>query len=173
MELLYAKLIHGVPMESHLSKLVGSSDSGNRYFDYDKLAELDMWGVTPSNHCDWNALREMISKNDVRNSLLVALMPTASISQILGNNKCFEPYTSNIYSHPHTIMYWHVVVVNKHILHDLTEMGLWSPTLKNHIIYEDGSVQNIPEIPHELKAINKYDIYDFLNSQNFDSMCLL
>ncbi|KAH1245783.1 Ribonucleoside-diphosphate reductase large subunit [Glycine max] len=242
----------GVPMESHPSKLVGSTCSGNRYFDFDKLAEItalvttnlnkvidvnyypvenakrsnlrhrpigigvqgladtfillgmafdspeaqqlnkeifetiyyhalktscglaakegpyetysgspiskgilqpDMWGVAPSNRWDWDALREMISKNGVRNSLLVAPMPTASTSQILGNNECFEPYTSNIYSR--RVLSGEFVVVNKHLLHDLTEMGLWSPTLKNKIIYEDGSVQKIPEIPADLKNIYK------------------
>ncbi|XP_019177265.1 PREDICTED: ribonucleoside-diphosphate reductase large subunit-like isoform X5 [Ipomoea nil] len=113
----------------------------------------DMWGVTPSNQWDWVALRAMIEKNGVRNSLLVAPMPTASTSQILGNNECFEPYTSNIYSR--RVLSGEFVVVNKHLLHDLTEMGLWSPALKNQIIYEDGSVQKIPEIPDDLKLIYK------------------
>ncbi|GJV74023.1 ribonucleoside-diphosphate reductase large subunit [Tanacetum coccineum] len=112
-----------------------------------------MWGVTPSDLWDWSALRAMISKNGVRNSLLVAPMPTASTSQILGNNECFEPYTSNIYSR--RVLSGEFVVVNKHLLHDLTEMGLWTPTLKNQIIYEDGSVQKIAEIPEDLKAIYK------------------
>ncbi|KAL2327751.1 hypothetical protein Fmac_021178 [Flemingia macrophylla] len=94
--------------------------------NYDKP---DMWSVTPSNRWDWNALREMISNNGVRNSLHVAPMPIASTSQILGNNECFEPYTSNIYNR--RVLSSEFVVVNKHLLHDLTEMGLWSPTLKN------------------------------------------
>ncbi|KAL9229678.1 hypothetical protein vseg_005118 [Gypsophila vaccaria] len=242
----------GVPSESQNSKLVGSLDSANRYFDFDKLAEVvevvttnlnkiidvnfypvetarrsnmrhrpigigvqgmadtfillgmafdspeaqqlnkdifetiyyhalktscklaakegpyetyegspvskgilqpDMWGVTPSDRWDWRALRRMISETGIRNSLLVAPMPTASTSQILGNNECFEPYTSNIYSR--RVLSGEFVVVNKHLLHDLTEMGLWSPTLKNQIIYEDGSVQKIHEIPEHLKAIYK------------------
>ncbi|XP_058089263.1 ribonucleoside-diphosphate reductase large subunit-like isoform X1 [Magnolia sinica] len=242
----------GVPIESHPSKLVGSNGSQNRYFDFDKLAEIteivttnlnkiidvnyypvetarrsnmrhrpigigvqgladtfillgmsfdspeaqelnkdifetiyyhalkasselaakegpyetyhgspvskgilqpDMWNVTPSDRWDWAALRGMISKNGVRNSLLVAPMPTASTSQILGNNECFEPYTSNIYSR--RVLSGEFVVVNKHLLHDLTEMGLWSPALKNKIIYDDGSVLKIPEIPDDLKAIYK------------------
>ncbi|CAL9206929.1 unnamed protein product [Musa acuminata subsp. burmannicoides] len=242
----------GVPIESHPSKLVGSSGSANRYFDFDKLGEVsaiitanlnkiidvnyypietarrsnlrhrpigigvqgladtfillgmpfdspeaqqlnktifetiyyhalrascelarkdgfyetyqgspvskgilqpDMWNITPSDRWDWSALREMISKNGVRNSLLIAPMPTASTSQILGNNECFEPYTSNIYSR--RVLSGEFVVVNKHLLHDLTEMGLWSPTLKNKIIYDDGSILKIPEIPDNLKAIYK------------------
>ncbi|KAG2609713.1 hypothetical protein PVAP13_4KG059900 [Panicum virgatum] len=242
----------GVPLESHPSKLVGSTDSKNRYFDFDKLAEVtstvtynlnkiidinyypvetakrsnmrhrpigigvqgladtfillgmpfdspeaqqlnkdifetiyyhalkasaelaakegpyetyegspvskgilqpDMWNVVPSNRWDWPSLRRTISKVGIRNSLLVAPMPTASTSQILGNNECFEPYTSNIYSR--RVLSGEFVVVNKHLLHDLTEMGIWTPTLKNQIIYDDGSVQKMTEIPDDLKAIYK------------------
>ncbi|RLN12932.1 ribonucleoside-diphosphate reductase large subunit-like [Panicum miliaceum] len=242
----------GVPLESHPSKLVGSTDSKNRYFDFEKLAEVtstvtynlnkiidinyypvetakrsnmrhrpigigvqgladtfillgmpfdspeaqqlnkdifetiyyhalkasaelaakegpyetyegspvskgilqpDMWNVVPSDRWDWPSLRETISKVGIRNSLLVAPMPTASTSQILGNNECFEPYTSNIYSR--RVLSGEFVVVNKHLLHDLTEMGIWTPTLKNQIIYEDGSVQKMTEIPDDLKAIYK------------------
>jgi len=144
------------------------------------ILQPDMWGVTPSSLWNWDALREMISKNGVRNSLLLAPMPTASTSQILGNNECFEPYTSNIYSRrvlrfamptysiqfilrsialcllSNSLFSGEFVVVNKHLLHDLTEMGLWSPALKNKIIYEDGSVQKIPEISDHLKCIYKY-----------------
>lgn len=139
-----------------------------------------MWNVIPSDRWDWAALREMISKNGIRNSLLVAPMPTASTSQILGNNECFEPYTSNIYSRRvlrymiflllklvfsigliiglPCIFSGEFVVVNKHLLHDLTDMGLWSPTLKNKIIHENGSIINVPGIPNDLKAIYKYRI---------------
>jgi len=93
----------------------------------------------------------MVAKHGVRNSLLVAPMPTASTSQILGNNECFEPYTSNIYSR--RVLSGEFVVVNKNLFHDLTDMGLWSPALKNEVIYHNGLVQNISEIPEELKAI--------------------
>ncbi|CAL5332959.1 unnamed protein product [Camellia sinensis] len=117
------------------------------------ILQVDMWAVMPSDRWDWPTLREMISKNGVRNSLLVAPMPTASTSQILGNNECFEPYTSNIYSR--RVLSGEFVVVNKHLLHDLSETRLWSSALKNKIIYENGSVSNIPEIPEELKAIYK------------------
>ncbi|KAG8660682.1 ribonucleoside-diphosphate reductase large subunit isoform X3 [Manihot esculenta] len=117
------------------------------------VSKMDMWGVMPSDRWDWDALRELISKNGLRNSLLVAPMPTASTSQILGNNECFEPYTSNIYSR--RVLSGEFVVVNKHLLHDLTEIGLWSHSLKNKIIYENGSVAKIPEIPELLKAIYK------------------
>ncbi|XP_057994068.1 ribonucleoside-diphosphate reductase large subunit isoform X3 [Hevea brasiliensis] len=117
------------------------------------ILQMDMWGVMPSERWDWDALREMILKNGVRNSLLVAPMPTASTSQILGNNECFEPYTSNIYSR--RVLSGEFVVVNKHLLHDLTEIGLWSHSLKNKIINENGSIAKIPEIPEQLKAIYK------------------
>ncbi|KNA10349.1 hypothetical protein SOVF_145170 [Spinacia oleracea] len=117
------------------------------------ILQPDMWGVTPSDRWDWGSLREMIAKDGVRNSLLVAPMPTASTSQILGNNECFEPYTSNIYSR--RVLSGEFVVVNKHLLNDLTEMGLWSPKLKNQIVFDEGSVQKIPEIPADLKAIYK------------------
>ncbi|CAI9109594.1 OLC1v1009438C1 [Oldenlandia corymbosa var. corymbosa] len=103
------------------------------------ILQPDMWGVTPSNRWDWDALQAMVSKHGARNSLLVAPMPTASTSQILGNNECFEPYTGEF------------VVVNKHLLHDLNEMGLWVPALKNRIIYENGSVQKVAEVPEDLK----------------------
>ncbi|CAN6233038.1 unnamed protein product [Urochloa humidicola] len=242
----------GVPIESHPAKLVGSRGSKNRYFDFDKLAEItstvtynlnkiidisyypienarrsnirhrpigigvqgladtyillgmpfdspeaqqlnkdifetiyyhalkasadlaakegpyetyagspvskgilqpDMWNVMPSDRWNWSAIREMISQVGLRNSLLVAPMPTASTSQILGNNECFEPYTSNIYSR--RVLSGEFVIVNKHLLHDLTEIGVWSPILKNKIIYEDGSVQKVTEVPDDLKAVYK------------------
>uniref|UniRef100_A0A7N0T9S6 Ribonucleoside-diphosphate reductase n=1 Tax=Kalanchoe fedtschenkoi TaxID=63787 RepID=A0A7N0T9S6_KALFE len=242
----------GVPMESHPSKMVGSLGSKNRYFDFDKLAEVtqtvttnlnkiidvnyypvetakrsnmrhrpigigvqgladtfillgmafespeaqqlnkdifetiyyhalkassdlaekegpyetyngspvskgvlqpDMWGIQTSDRWNWASLRQKISQTGVRNSLLVAPMPTASTSQILGNNECFEPYTSNIYSR--RVLSGEFVVVNKHLLHDLTEMGVWSPDLKNKIIYENGSIVKVAEIRSDLKEIYK------------------
>ncbi|XP_042398079.1 ribonucleoside-diphosphate reductase large subunit-like [Zingiber officinale] len=117
------------------------------------ILQPDMWNVVPSDRWDWTALREMILKHGIRNSLLVAPMPTASTSQILGNNECFEPYTSNIYNR--RVLSGEFVVVNKHLLHDLTTKGLWSLDLKNKIINQDGSVLNIQEIPDDLKAVYK------------------
>ncbi|XP_042407875.1 ribonucleoside-diphosphate reductase large subunit-like isoform X1 [Zingiber officinale] len=117
------------------------------------ILQPDMWNVVPSDRWDWTALREMILKHGIRNSLLVAPMPTASTSQILGNNECFEPYTSNIYNR--RVLSGEFVVVNKHLLHDLTAKGLWSLDLKNKIINQDGSVLNIQEIPDDLKAVYK------------------
>ncbi|KAK6125732.1 hypothetical protein DH2020_040524 [Rehmannia glutinosa] len=115
------------------------------------ILQPDMWGVKPSDRWDWDGLRAMIANNGVRNSLLIAPMPTASTSQILGNNECFEPYTSNIYSR--RVLSGEFVVVNKHLLYDLTEMGLWSPALKNRIIYEDGSVQKFLRFLKNLKTV--------------------
>ncbi|XP_051126881.1 ribonucleoside-diphosphate reductase large subunit isoform X2 [Andrographis paniculata] len=117
------------------------------------ILQPDMWEVKPSDRWDWDALRAKIAEKGVRNSLLVAPMPTASTSQILGNNECFEPYTSNIYNR--RVLSGEFVVVNKHLLHDLTEMRLWTPAVKNRIIYDNGSVQKVPEIPEELKGIYK------------------
>ena len=94
-----------------------------------------------------------IKKTGVRNSLLIAPMPTASTSQILGNNECFEPYTSNIYSR--RVLSGEFAVVNKHLLPDLVKLGLWNDALKNKIIAANGSVQNIPEIPQNIKDIYK------------------
>ncbi|CAI7804225.1 unnamed protein product [Closterium sp. NIES-54] len=117
------------------------------------ILQPDMWTVTPSDRWDWAALREDIATHGLRNSLLVAPMPTASTSQILGNNECFEPYTSNIYSR--RVLSGEFVVVNKHLLSDLTHLGLWSPDLKNEIMYRNGSVEGIDEIPQHLRDIYK------------------
>ncbi|KAF5790642.1 putative ribonucleoside-diphosphate reductase [Helianthus annuus] len=144
---------HALKASSELAEKEGTYETYNGSPVSKGVLQPDMWGVTPSDMWDWKVLRSMIAKNGVRNSLLVAPMPTASTSQILGNNECFEPYTSNIYSR--RVLSGEFVVVNKHLLYDLTEMGLWSPTLKNQIIYESGSVQKISELPQHLKDIYK------------------
>lgn len=115
--------------------------------------QFDLWGVSPSDRWNWDELREKVMKYGARNSLLLAPMPTASTSQILGNNECFEPYTSNIYNR--RVLSGEFVVVNKHLLRDLNDLGLWNSQLKNKLIAENGSVQNIPEIPTELKELYK------------------
>ena len=117
------------------------------------IFQFDMWGVTPSNRWEWEILRDEVKQHGVRNSLLLAPMPTASTSQILGNNECFEPYTSNIYTR--RVLSGEFVVVNKHLLKDLVKLGLWNETLKNKIIASNGSVQNIDEIPQNIKEIYK------------------
>ena len=118
------------------------------------IFQFDMWGVTPdSGRWDWNALKKEVKKNGVRNSLLLAPMPTASTSQILGNNECFEPYTSNIYTR--RVLSGEFIVVNKHLLRDLVDMNLWNENMKNRLISENGSIQNISEIPQHLKDLYK------------------
>ena len=117
------------------------------------ILQYDMWGVTPSPRWDWAGLKAAIAQHGMRNSLLLAPMPTASTSQILGNNECFEPYTSNIYSR--RVTSGEFAVVNPHLLKDLTDLGLWNSRMKNRILSEGGSVQNIPEIPAAMKEIYK------------------
>ena len=128
------------------SSFVGSPLSEGKF-------QFDLWQVVPSDRWDWEKLRQEVMTHGVRNSLLLAPMPTASTSQILGNNECFEPYTSNIYNR--RVLSGEFVVVNKFLLKDLIELGLWNPTMKNKLIAENGSVQNITEIPTELKELYK------------------
>ncbi|RYY25524.1 MAG: ribonucleoside-diphosphate reductase subunit alpha [Sphingobacteriaceae bacterium] len=116
--------------------------------------QFDLWNVTPdSGRWNWDALRAEVVQHGVRNSLLVAPMPTASTSQILGNNECFEPYTSNIYTR--RVLSGEFVVVNKFLLHDLVALGLWNGQMKNKIITANGSIQDIPEIPADIKELYK------------------
>jgi ribonucleoside-diphosphate reductase alpha chain len=116
--------------------------------------QFDLWNVTPdSGRWDWNTLRKKVVKDGVYNSLLVAPMPTASTSQILGNNECFEPYTSNIYTR--RVLSGEFVVVNKHLLKDLVALGLWNNDMKNQIILANGSIQAIPSIPDYIKELYK------------------
>ena len=115
--------------------------------------QFDMWGVTPSNRWEWDLLKEEVIKHGVRNSLLLAPMPTASTAQILGNNECFEPYTSNIYTR--RVLSGEFIIVNKHLLKDLVKEGLWNMEMRQKIMAANGSVQNIPEIPARLKELYK------------------
>jgi len=117
------------------------------------IFQFDMWKVTPTDRWDWKELRARIKKFGIRNSLLLAPMPTASTSQILGNNECFEPYTSNIYTR--RVLSGEFVVVNKHLLKDLAAINLWNSDIKNKIIEANGSVAQIPEIPQNIKDIYK------------------
>ena len=116
----------------------------------------NLWNIKDeelSGRWDWASLRKEVLANGVRNSLLVAPMPTASTSQILGNNEAFEPYTSNIYTR--RVLSGEFIVVNKHLLNDLVERGLWNETLKQEIMRHNGSVQNIERIPQDLKELYK------------------
>lgn len=113
--------------------------------------QFDMWDVKPTDRWEWDVLKEEIKEHGLRNSLLLAPMPTASTAQILGNNECFEPYTSNIYTR--RVLSGEYIIVNKHLLRDLTKLGLWDDDMKNRIIAANGSIQNIKEIPENLKAL--------------------
>jgi len=115
------------------------------------ILQYDMWGVAPTDRWDWAELKGRIAQHGVRNSLLLAPMPTASTAQILGNNECFEPYTSNIYTR--RVLAGEFAVVNQHLLKDLMSHGLWNEEIRNQVIAHNGSIQNIPEIPDELKAL--------------------
>jgi ribonucleoside-diphosphate reductase alpha subunit len=115
--------------------------------------QFDMWGVPSSNRWDWSGLREKVMKTGVRNSLLLAPMPTASTSQILGNNECFEPYTSNLYTR-RTLSGEHIVV-NKHLMRDLVRLGLWDEDMREMIMACNGSVQTIEIIPEEIRNLYK------------------
>jgi len=115
--------------------------------------QFDLWGVEPVGNWEWDVLKEEIKKYGVRNSLLMAPMPTASTSQILGNNECIEPYTSNIYSR--RTLSGEFAIVNKHLMRDLVKLGIWSDGIKNKLIAANGSVQEIDEIPDNLKELYK------------------
>ena len=169
-------MLLGLPFESDMAKLlnknifetiyyaamVASKDLAKKDGAYETFAgsplskglfQFDLWNVKPSDRYDWEALRAEVKEHGVRNSLLLAPMPTASTSQILGNNECFEPYTSNIYNR--RVLSGEFVVVNKHLLKDLVSLGLWNDSMKQRIVAANGSVQNIHEISAELKEIYK------------------
>lgn len=117
------------------------------------ILQFDMWGVEPSLRWDWYTLKANMQKFGIRNSLLVAPMPTASTSQILGNNECFEPYTSNIYSR--RVLSGEFIVVNKHLLKDLIALGLWNDNMKNRLLAANGSIQGFEEIPAHIRELYK------------------
>lgn len=118
------------------------------------IFQFDMWGVTPSSgRWNWEGLKKEVKQHGVRNSLLLAPMPTASTSQILGNNECFEPYTSNIYSR--RTLSGEFIIANKHLMKDLIELGLWNDNMRQKLIAANGSIQAIPEIPEHIKDIYK------------------
>lgn len=117
------------------------------------ILQFDMWGVTPTDRWTWDELKADIKNHGLRNSLLLAPMPTASTSQILGNNECFEPYTSNIYTR--RTLSGEFVVVNKHLLKDLIGLGLWDDDMRQRLMAHNGSIQNIDGIPEDLKNLYK------------------
>ena len=117
------------------------------------IFQYDMWNVKPTKRWEWDVLKEEVKKYGVRNSLLLAPMPTASTAQILGNNECFEPYTSNIYTR--RVLSGEFIIVNKHLLKDLVKEGIWDKSMRQKIMAANGSVQNIEEVPEALKQLYK------------------
>lgn len=132
--------------EGHYETFPGSPASEGRL-------QFDMWGVTPSDRWDWAGLKEKIARHGMRNSLLMAPMPTASTAQILGNNESTEPFTSNMYNR--RVLAGEFTVVNKHLLRDLTANGYWTERVRNKIIADGGSIQNVQELPKEIRDIYK------------------
>ena len=137
--------------------LEASCELAERYGPYETFAgspaskgilQFDMWGVSPTRY-DWDALKTRIRTHGIRNSLLLAPMPTASTSQILGFNECIEPITSNIYSR--RTLAGEFIQANKYMMHDLIQLGLWNEKIKNNIIANHGSIQQIDIIPQEVK----------------------
>lgn len=117
------------------------------------ILQFDMWDVKPTDRWEWDILKEEIQQHGLRNSLLIAPMPTASTAQILGNNECFEPLTSNMYMR--RVLAGEFPVVNKYLLKDLVDLGLWNNDMKQKMLAHNGSIQNIAEIPQNLKDIYK------------------
>lgn len=143
-----------VETSMELSKTQGTYETYDGSPASKGILQFDMWGVTPkSGRWNWNDLKEKVKKYGMRNSLLVAPMPTASTSQILGNNECFEPYTSNLYTR--RTLSGEFIMVNKHLMKDLIHLGLWNDNMRNRLISTNGSVQNVPGIPQNIKDIYK------------------
>ena len=134
-----------------LAKVDGAYESFEGSPASEGIFQFDMWNVTPeSGRYDWNQLKAEVIQHGIRNSLLLAPMPTASTAQILGNNEAFEPFTSNIYVR--RVLSGEFIVVNKHLIKDLIQLNLWNEDMKQLIIAANGSVQNIDEIPQNLKG---------------------
>jgi len=144
----------GLKASCDLSKVEGPYSEFSISPSAQGILQFDMWGVQPtSGLCDWDTLKEDIKKNGLRNSLITALMPTASTSQILGNNECFEPITANIYYRSTLAGMFNIV--NKYLIDDLVRLGLWNDKMKDMILYYNGSIQDIPNIPKDIKELYK------------------
>ncbi len=143
----------GMTASKDLAKVQGAYQSYQGSPVSKGIFQFDMWGVTPTDRWNWADLKAEVQNYGVRNSLLVAPMPTASTSQIFGNNECFEPYTSNIYTR--RVLSGEFIIVNKHLLKDLVSIGLWNNNMKNKIVAANGSIQNIAEIPADIKELYK------------------
>lgn len=136
-----------------LAKLNGAYESYEGSPASEGKLQFDLWGITPTELWDWDSLKSRVKEHGLRNSLLTAPMPTASTSQILGNNECFEPYTSNCYVR--RTLAGEFIVINQHLLKDLIARGLWNPLMKNKLLAANGCLQKIPEIPEDIKELYK------------------
>ena len=142
-----------------ISESVAQAETDGHYQSYpgspasEGKLQFDLWGVKPTDRWDWTSLKAEMKKHGLRNSLLVAPMPTASTSQILGNNECFEPYTANIYTR--RTLSGEYIVVNKHLLKDLIRLNLWDEDMKQQVMAANGSIQHLEEIPKELRDLYK------------------
>ena len=166
---IFESLYYGaVKASNELSKVEGPYST----FEGSPISEgkfqFDLWGVEPSKNLDWDKLRADVIEHGVRNSLLVALMPTASTSQILGNNECIEAYTNNIYNR--RTLAGDFRVINKYLVWDLMELNLWNEDIKNLLIFNNGSVQNISVIPETIR--NKYKTCWELNQRDIIQQCI-
>lgn len=154
-ERIFACIYHAAVEEScRLAELYGPYETFDGSPASRGVLQFDMWGVDdPVGGYDWGALKERVKTHGLRNSLLVAPMPTASTSQIMGFNECFEPITSNIYKR--RTLAGEFIIVNKYLVADLVKLGLWNRELKNRIVVAEGSVQDVPGVPDDLKALYK------------------
>jgi ribonucleoside-diphosphate reductase alpha subunit len=151
---IFETMYFGAMKSSHqLAKKDGAYSTFRNSPISEGIFQFDLWNEKPTMNYDWDKLKEDVKKDGVRNSLLIALMPTASTSQILGNNECFEPFTSNIYTR-RTIA-GDFVIINKYLVEDLLKIGLWNKEIKDMIIANNGSVQNIDSIPQDIKNLYK------------------
>lgn len=151
-KLAFAAIYHGALSAScELAREEGAYETYAGSPASEGRLQFDMWGTTPVEHAelDWEGLKTRIAQHGLRNSLLVAPMPTASTSQILGNNECFEPFTSNLYVR--RVLSGEFVMVNKHLVRDLIEVGLWNERIKDEIVRHNGSVQDVAEIPDDIR----------------------
>jgi len=150
---IFETIYHGSVTESNaLSAKEGPYESFKGSPASKGILQFDMWGVKPSDRYDWKKTKADIKKDGMRNSLLLAPMPTASTSQILGNNECFEPYTSNIYSR--RTLSGEYVIINRHLLNDLIKLGLWDDDMKQKLMAANGSIQDF-DLPQEIKDLYK------------------
>ncbi|HIN88541.1 MAG TPA: ribonucleoside-diphosphate reductase subunit alpha [Nitrospinaceae bacterium] len=151
---IFAAIYHGALRASvEIAKKEGAYESFKGSPISKGLLQFDLWGASPSKKWKWEKLKKLIKKHGVRNSLLLAPMPTASTAQILGNNECFEPFTSNLYKR--NTLGGEFVVVNKHLVQDLINRDLWNERMMLKMFEENGSIQNIEGIPQDIKAIYK------------------